>query len=131
MMNDLLKKIDFEGGIVLHELIAWMDGGSITLSLTDTNQTVFDVTICQSVDLEIHDNTDKWIPGSLLFNNTEVPIRSNSERMLLTALKSLQFSDKIPRRNRALERELIRSRIAFVESDEYLKIASRMGRFIV
>ena len=127
-MDDLLKGIDLEGGIILHELLAWMDGGSITLKLSDSNRFSFEVTICQSVALEIHVNTGTWIPGSLLFNNTEVLIRSDSEKALLKALNSIQFSPEIPRKNRSLEREIISSRIAFVESEEYLQIASEMGR---
>ena len=127
-MDDLLKGIDLGGGITLNELLAWMDGGSITLKLSDSNRFPFEVTICQSMALEIHANTGTWIPGSFLLNNMEVPIRSDSEKALLTALKSLQFSPEIPRKNRALEREIISSRIAFVESEEYLQIASEMGR---
>ena len=127
-MADLLKEINFEGEIILHEFGAWMDGGSITLSLTDANQIYFEVTICQSVSLKTPVNTDTWIAGSLLFNNIEVPIRSDIERKILAALKSLQFSQNLSLRNSALKRELISSRIAFVESEEYLRIASEMGR---
>ena len=127
-MENLLQGIDLEGEIILHELRAWMDGGTISLVLSDSSQISFKVTICQSVALEIHINTGIWIPGSLLLNNIEVPIRSNDERKLLKALKALQFSPKIPRRSRLLERQLINSRIAFVESKEYLQIASEMGR---
>ena len=127
-MADLLKEINFEGEIILHEFGAWIDGGSITLSLTDANQISFEVTICQSVSLETHVNTGTWIAGSLLFNNIEVPIRSDIERKFLAALKSLQFSQNLSLRNSALKRELISSRIAFVESEEYLRIASEMGR---
>ena len=127
-MENLLQGIDLEDEIILHELRAWMDGGTISLVLSDSSQISFKVTICQSVALEIHINTGIWIPGSLLLNNIEVPIRSNDERKLLKALKALQFSPKIPRRSRLLERQLINSRIAFVESKEYLQIASEMGR---
>ena len=127
-MDNLLKGIDLKGDIILHELLAWMDGGSITLKLSDSNRLSFEITICQSMALEIHANTGTWIPGSLLLNNIEVPIRSGSERTLLKALKPIQFSPEIPRKDRPLEREIISSRITFVESEEYLRIASEMGR---
>ncbi|MDO7851263.1 hypothetical protein [Hymenobacter convexus] len=127
-MDDLLKGIDLESGVTLNNAVAFMDGGSVMLWLTDSNQTPFEILFCQSVSLGKRSNPDAWIPGNFLLNNTEVPIRSNGERKILSALKSFKFSDKIPFKHRAIERELIDSRIAFVESEDYLKIASEMGR---
>ena len=127
-MEDFLESIDFEGEIILNELCAWMDGGTITLALVDSHEHTFEVTICQTMSLKIHSHTGTWIPGAFLFNDIEVPIRSNSEQTLLRALKSFKFSPEIPLKNRSLEKEIIIQGIAFVESEEYLQIASQMGK---
>ena len=127
-MEDFLKGIDFDGEIILKELGAWMDGGTITLELVDINHQAFEITICQTMTLGINSLNGTWIPGTFRLNDVEIPIRSDSEKKILNALKALKFSDNIPSKSRPLERELINSRIAFVESQEYLKIATQMGR---
>jgi hypothetical protein len=127
-MENILAGIDFEDVFTLNELRAWMDGGTVQLLLADKNQTAFTIVFCQRVALEIHLGTGTWIQGSLLFNEVEVPIRSASERIILDALKAVRFSDKIPRKDRPLERKIIRDCISFIESEDYLETARIMGR---
>jgi hypothetical protein len=129
-VESFLSSIDFAGGLTLNELMAWMDGGSVSLSMTDKNQTSFTVIFCQKVALEIHPGTGTWIPGSLLFNDVEVPIRSTSERVILDSLKTFKFSNRIPLKDRPLERKIISDCISFVESEDYLETARIMGRLL-
>jgi hypothetical protein len=129
-VKSFLSSIDFAGGLTLNELMAWMDGGSVSLSMTDKNQTSFTVIFCQKVALEIYPGIGTWIPGSLLFNDVEVPIRSTSERVILDSLKTFKFSNRIPLKDRPLERKIISDCISFVESEDYLETARIMGRLL-
>ena len=134
-MKNLLTGIDFAKRIVLKQVLLWMDGGSATLYLVDENATEFTVEFCQTMILEKHSYTN--VPGSFLLNKTEIPIRSDEEQTILTALKKLQFSTELlaeeQRASKQLPgsptyREIIDERIAFVESNDYLIIAKEMGR---
>lgn len=131
-MENLLADIDFTSNLVLKQVMIWMDGGSVTLSLTDRNFTEFTVEFCQVMSLKKDPRTS--IPGSFLLNKIEIPIRSDDERVVLNALKHLQFSDELLAKEQRepkhlpTYREIIGEQIAFVESNEYLKIAKEMGR---
>ena len=123
-MQNSPKNIDFEGILTLAEVSYWMDGGSVSLMLTDENETEFEIVFCQRVILEIHSYTKTWIPGSFLLNDVEIPIRSTEEKAILNALKKIIYSDAIY----SEDIEIIKKEISFVESEEYLKIATKMGR---
>ncbi|WP_151088983.1 hypothetical protein [Hymenobacter baengnokdamensis] len=131
-MENLLVGLDFRDNLILHQVSLWMDGGSVTLNLTDTNYTAFTVEFCQIMFLTKH--PQKNFPGSFLLNKIEIPIRSDDEQVILNSLKHLSFSDKLiaeeknTPKNLTTYREIINERIAFVESEEYLVIAKKMGR---
>jgi len=131
-MENLLAGIDFNDNLLLNQVALWMDGGSVTLYLTDKYSTEFTVEFCQTMSLKKHPYLS--IPGSFLLNKIEIPIRSPYERIVLNALERLQFSVELlaveKRKPKQLPtyREIIDERIAFVESNEYLAIAKKMGR---
>jgi hypothetical protein len=132
MMENLLAGIDFSGTLLLNQVMLWMDGGSVTLDLTDRNFLGFTIEFCQMMSLRKYPGAS--IPGSFLLNEIEVPIRSNEEKIILNALKQIQLSDKLLAEEQRLPkhmatyREIINERIGFVESDKYLTIAKEMGR---
>ncbi|WBA43549.1 hypothetical protein [Hymenobacter canadensis] len=123
---DDLKQLVLNGPLILDELIAWMDGGSVTLKLIDSNGSAFNVEFGQTMLLEkqSYGNT----PGSFLLNGKEVPIRSDSENTLLRALRNIHFKDSLPADQQTATRVWIQELIDFVESEEYLRIAALMGR---
>lgn len=98
-----------------------MDGGTITLYLLDANATEFSIEFCQKMFLK--KRLDFGIPGSFLLNGQEVPIRSDNEKQLLQALRDMSFGTL-----NLLDKRIIKESIAFVESEEYLRIAALMGR---
>ncbi|OWP64459.1 hypothetical protein CDA63_03555 [Hymenobacter amundsenii] len=121
------KSIDSSSFITpfqLKELIAWMDGGSITLYLLDGNKTEFSVEFCQKMILKEWAGTN--IPGSFLLDGQEVSIRSDNEKQLLQALRGMSIGHLT-----SLDKSIIQESIAFVESEEYLRIATLMGRWPV
>jgi len=103
-----------------------MDGGSVTLKLIDSKSTAFSVEFCQTMLLQKHSYTH--IPGSFLFNNKELPIRSVGEKQILSALRNLYFKDSLPTDQVTATKVWIQELIDFVESEEYLRIAALMGR---
>ncbi len=68
------------------------------------------------------------IPGSFLFNRTEVPIRSATEKKLLEALKNMRLGSGISAKETKSTKAVAEEKIAFVESEDYLLIARQMGR---
>lgn len=123
---DNLNRLDLNGPLILDELIAWMDGGSVTLRLIDSSGSAFNVEFGQTMLLEKrpYGNT----PGSFLLNGQEVPIRSDSENTLLRALRKIQFKEPLPTDQQTATNDLIQQSLDFVESKEYLRIAALMGR---
>ena len=124
-MGEQLASLNLKNPL-LNEVAEWMDGGSVTLYLVDDNATAFEVEFCQTMILE--NRTYLHIPGSFLFNREEVSIRSDSEKVLLTAIRNLRFKETIPVEEQIATKSLIEELVAFVESDEYLRIATLMGR---
>ncbi|QNH63637.1 hypothetical protein [Hymenobacter sediminicola] len=125
-MENFLADINFENPLLLDDLIAWMDGGSVTLKLIDNNGSAFNVEFGQTMFLEKqpYGNT----PGCFLLNGQEVPIRSDSESALLRALRNMQFKETLPADQQIATQNLIQESLDFVESEEYLRIAALMGR---
>jgi hypothetical protein len=125
-MKDIQTYIDLAGRLLLDELVAWMDGGSVTLKLIDSNGKGFNVEFCQTMHLQKYPFTNT--PGSFLYNDQEVPIRSDSENILLKALRNVRFKETIPVEEQITIKAWIQQLIDFVESEDYLRIAAIMGR---
>jgi hypothetical protein len=126
-MENVLTGIDLTSTVLLKQVIVWMDGGSVTLELVDKYSTEFTVEFYQIMSLKKYPNVS--IPGSFLLNGAEIPIRSDSERIILGALRQLHFSDELLASSQlSVYREIINKQISFVESDNYLTIAKEMGR---
>ncbi|WBO86596.1 hypothetical protein [Hymenobacter yonginensis] len=123
---DDLNLLDLNNPLFLEELLAWMDGGSVTLKLIDSSGRAFNVEFGQTMFLEKqpYGNT----PGSFLLNGQDVPIRSDSENTLLKALRNISFKATLPADQQKATNDLIQESLDFVESEEYLRIATLMGR---
>lgn len=127
-MTDL-DSLALRSPVLLDDLLSWMDGGSVTLHLLDSKGTAFSVEFCQTMFLQkqSYGNT----PGSFLLDGQDVPIRSDSERALLELLRNVSFKETLPAEQQTATRIWIQELADFVESDEYLRIATLMGRWPV
>ena len=112
--------------LLLDELLAWMDGGTVTLQLIDRHNQAVSVEFVQRMSLKQYPHAPT--PGSFVFENEEVPIRSTIETQLLKSLRQLRFKETLRGEQLQLSRQLIQQSIAFVESDDYLRVARLMGR---
>jgi len=112
---------EFSGALVLNDLLCFMDGGTVLLRLTDSESKSFEVEFVQTMILK-KDKYTKY-PGSLLLDNEYVPLRSDLERSIISSLKKVDI-----KRFKELEKQIIQERISFVESEEYLEVAKKVGR---
>lgn len=113
-----------ENIVIIEEVLCWMDGGTVTLKLRK-DDLFFDVEFVQKAFI----NRKKIpLPGSLLLNEAEVEIRSKSEKEILLEVKKAKFGPKIRDGEKELLKKMIFDAIDFVESNDYLKIAQKVGR---
>lgn len=110
--------------VVIEDVFTWMDGGTVTLKLKKDKE-FFDVEFVQKMVLS-RKKTPR--PGSLLLNEKEVEIRSELEQKLLSELKTAKFGTTIIEREKELLKKIISDSINFVESEDYIKIAKKVGR---
>lgn len=121
-------QINFLEGIIIDDLSAWMDGGSVTLHCTIKDERKIIIEVVQHVSL----GKNEWtkIPGSLYLNNVLVSIRSPLERKIVKALKNATFSSDYKTNSFKLDKRIIQEKIDFIESDNFIEIARKMGRII-
>ena len=112
--------------IIIEEVDCWMDGGSVTLKVNENELSFYDVEFVQKVYLKHTENCPK--PGSLLLNGKEVDIRSELEQELLAKLKVAVLGSRIREREKELSKMIISEAIAFVESNDYIEVAKKLGR---
>jgi hypothetical protein len=124
--------IDFVNPLVLQRIIFWMDGGSISLDFLDADSRTINIQFTQTMSLKKYPFTPipkgMYTPGSLVYNEEEVPVRSDMEKQILKALEGFQFGAIIPSEGIDSTRKTVKDCIDFVKSDRYLQIASEMGR---
>lgn len=126
------------------------DGGSIHLSVRDPGGTAHSVLLAQHMVLEEHDPA--CLPGRLYFDSVLVPIRSDAEAQLISVLRHAklqsppeagevfrgdqlsanrlvsgrdieEYLSKVDEGPEAALAHLVRELMAFVESDEYTRLA--------
>ncbi|KAF2508342.1 hypothetical protein EYY60_14525 [Flavobacterium zhairuonense] len=106
-----------------------MDGGTISLKIRKGESIFFEVKFVQKVILEYKRKVDHMlIPGSLILNDKEVEIRSKLEKDLLLEIKNAKFGAKIADDKKDSLRKIILDAVDFVESDDYITIAKKVGR---
>ena len=126
MNADFIKPLTFQ------KIGFWMDGGTVTIDFIDDDLHAIYIQFTQTIFLEKYPFSPvprgMHTPGSLVYNEIEVPVRSELERHILDALKTVLFKDDLPEDQRITTRETIDERISFIESEEYLTLAAQMGR---
>lgn len=116
--------IDFSGGVLINELAAWMDGGSITFYCETNDNKGLEIELVQRVQLMKRDS--QRFPGSLYLNRELVGIRSSLEEKILIGLNQAIFNDKLKVTD--LDKEILRNSIDYIRSDEFIEIARIVGR---
>lgn len=112
--------------VMIEDVHCWMDGGTITLKMKKNESLFYDVEFVQKVFLTNREKSR--LPGSLLLNNKEIEIRSELETEIVSEIKVAEFGAKILESEKKLLKKIISEAVEFVESDEYIKIAKKVGR---
>lgn len=124
--------IDFVNPLVFQRIIFWMDGGSVSLDFLDADSRAINIQFTQTMSLKKYPfkpiPKGMYTPGSLVYNEEEVPVRSDIEKQILEALEGFHFGAIIPSEGIDSTRETVKDCIGFVKSAKYLEIASEMDR---
>jgi len=84
--------IDFNSKIEIEELIAWMDGGTVTLKCRNKLNQKFEIEFVQNVFWELHESLK--IPGRIYLDKKLVAQRSDLETKIIMALKMSHLKSK-------------------------------------
>ena len=113
--------IDFESKIEIEELIAWMDGGSITLKCRNKSNQEFEIEFVQNVSWDVYESQN--IPGRIYLNQEVIDQRSNLETKIINGLKNATLTFK-----NSLEQTILKEKLAYVNSAEYLTDQTRIKK---
>jgi hypothetical protein len=105
---------DIEGLEIL-DLLAWMDGGSITLQCRNREGIRIEIWIQQHMILEKSPYVK--LPGRIYINDLLVKRRSPLEQSILEELKR-----NIPITKNQLDKRILIETIDFIESEKYMKL---------
>ncbi|MBD0405312.1 hypothetical protein [Flammeovirga sp. EKP202] len=113
--------IDFNSKIEIEELLAWMDGGSITLKCRDNRNQKFEIEFVQHVVWNVHERQN--IPGRVYLDKKLITQRSNLEIQIINALKVAKFHSKD-----ALDQNILKEKLDYINSEEYLTDQEKIKR---
>ena len=127
MLNYIEKHtFKMKNDVKIEEVICWMDGGTITLKMKKNESLKYEVEFVQKVSLT--NLTKLPLPGSFLLNRKEIEIRSELEKEILSEIKNAKFGAKIIESEKDLLKKIITESVEFVESENYINIAKKVGR---
>ena len=112
--------IDFNSNIIIKELIAWMDGGSVTLVCKNEKAEEFKIHFTQNVSFEIPEG-DNELPGRLYIDSSLIEQRSKTEKIIIDALEN-----RVILGVSGLEKKLLNEKINYIKSSAYLKDSERV-----
>ncbi|MDA6071260.1 hypothetical protein NJT12_16705 [Flavobacterium sp. AC] len=113
--------------IIIENVGVCMDGGTLILEIKKNQSTFYEVQFVQKVIFSSRALREQ-LPGSLVLNEKEVEIRSELEKEILSEIKSAEFGTKISEKERGSLKQIISEHIDFVESEDYIKVAKKVGR---
>lgn len=113
--------IDFELKIEIVELIAWMDGGSVTLKCRNNLNQEFEIEFVQNVIWDLYEPLN--IPGRIYLDKKLINQRSNLETKIINALKTANLKSKD-----SLEQKILIEKLEYVNSKKYLTDQTRINR---
>ena len=113
--------IDFGSKIEIEELLAWMDGGSITLKCRNEQNQEFEIEFVQNVSWDLHESLN--IPERIYLNKKLIDQRSELETKIVNALKTAEFKSKD-----SLDQKMLKEKLDYVNSDNYLADQKRIKK---
>ena len=123
MIPDSPQAISLFEGLILDNVAAAGDGGSIFLWMSDNKSIKLTVTLYQT---EIPENyVDIQNPTFFLVNDVSIPVRSEIEKHFLSELREFCFGNDFSIQDQIAIRTMINKRIDFIESDAYFIKASK------
>lgn len=115
-------KINAAGRAEIIDLIAWLDGGTVTVKLATVDSSPLDIEFVQKVDLRVTERNPN--PGRLLLNKKAVDIRSDLETKILAILKNALISEELPIGDKVFK-TCLDDAIGFVETNDYILLAKQ------
>jgi hypothetical protein len=120
------REFNPKGKLIIEDVHAWMDGGTVTLITRDSEFNNFEIEIAQRATLQRQPN--RPCPGSLLLDKEEVGIRSEMESKILASIRDAEWGSQILDKEKRILTRLINESVDYVASDNYLRVARGMGR---
>lgn len=109
----MIEMIDFESKIEIEELLAWMDGGSITLKCRNGLNQEFEIEFVQNVSWDLYESLN--IPGRIYLNKKLIAQKSELETKIISALQTSNLKSKD-----SLEQKILEEKLDYVNSEKYL-----------
>ncbi|MDW7691761.1 hypothetical protein R9C00_16550 [Flammeovirgaceae bacterium SG7u.111] len=110
--------INLQTNIIITELSAWMDGGSVTIKCQNSSGEEFEIEFVQNVIWDWYEGHK--IPGRIYFNNELVEQRSGLEEEIIQLLSKAEFKEKEP-----YDRQLLNEKIDYTNSEKYIEDQSK------
>lgn len=111
--------INLQAKVIITELFAWMDGGSLTIKCQNSLNEEFEIEFVQNVIWDW--NEVNKIPGRIYFNNRIVQQRSDLEQKIIQLLVKAEFEDKGP-----YDSQLLKEKIDYTNSENYITDQSKL-----
>lgn len=118
------SEIDFSEGLLINELAAWMDGGTITFYCETSTVKEIVIEVVQRMQLMKRENAK--YPGALYLHHQLVGLRSPLEQAMIVGLKKASFENKA--KTSAIDRNILAEIIEYLESDALIETAYKTGR---
>jgi hypothetical protein len=118
---------DMKKQIIIENIGVSMDGGTLVLKIKKEESIFYEVEFVQKVVFSSRVPMDR-LPGSLVLNEKEVEIRSELEREILSEIRIAEFGMQLEESERDSFKRMILERIEFVESEDYITVAKKVGR---
>ncbi len=106
-------KIDFTSQILIKNLSAWMDGGSVTLNCSNEKKQEFEIEFMQNVSWDILE-FEKF-PGRIYLNGNLIVQRSEVEKKLIKSLEKVTHINPSD-----LDKTILKEKIDYIKSEQFL-----------
>ena len=113
--------INLKSNIVITEMFAWMDGGSITIKCRNASNQEFEIEFVQNVSWEWYESHK--IPGRIYLNGQLVEQRSELEVSIIQRLVTAEFAHR-----EAFDAQLLKEKIDYTNSENYITDQRKIKR---
>lgn len=110
---------NYNDKVIITELSACMDGGSVTLKCQNSTMGKFEIEFIQNVMWDWYEGHK--IPGRIYLNNELVEQRSDLEKNLMRLLGTAQFENE-----GSYDAQLLIEKINYTQSEEYIEDQRRI-----